>query len=124
MEQEKSTKHKGGRPPKAVKKDQQLAVMCDSEERKIITWKAVNAGLTISEYLRQLGVKGQVESRKSFPKEALQLIGTIHRIAANLNQIARKRNRNEDITALEHLKLDLLLSETKELVQEIKSYLR
>ena len=59
---EKSIDHtynkKGVRPRNAVCRDQQLAVMCTLIERKVIEHKAKDAGLSISEFLREVGLKG------------------------------------------------------------------
>jgi hypothetical protein len=50
MEQQNAqTKNKGGRPKKAVKKDQLLAVKCSLYERKIIEERAKSVNLSISE---------------------------------------------------------------------------
>jgi hypothetical protein len=62
------TKHAGGRPKKPVKRDQQLAVMCTQVERKVIELKAKAANVSVSEFLRTLALKGQVDRwTKSFP---------------------------------------------------------
>jgi hypothetical protein len=125
MELKKSNKTvKGGRPAKVVKKDQLLAVMCDPIERKVIEHKARSAGLTTSEYLRGLGLHGQVGSRKALPKEVLQLTALFNHAAANLNQIARKRNRGEELNAVERMELDVLSGRLKEAAQLVKNYLR
>jgi len=49
--------------------------------------------LTVSEYLRNLGLGSKIDRRqKVLPKEVLAFTGTMNHIAANLNQIAKKRN--------------------------------
>ena len=52
---------KGGRPKKAVTKNQQLAVMCTLSERKLIEEKAKTANMSKSEYLRTIGLPGGPE---------------------------------------------------------------
>src|SRR2546430_9915142 len=90
------TRNKGGRPKKDIRRDEQLAVMCTLVERKAIEYKAKAANVSVSEYLRTLGVKGQVDRKiKTVPKEVLQFNGTLNHMAANLNQVAKKRNREE-----------------------------
>jgi hypothetical protein len=87
---EKKTRHAGGRPKKAVRRDQQLAVMCTRLERKVVQMKAGVAGLSVSEYLRTLALKGKVDARaKALPKEVLLFTATLNHLAANLNQVAR-----------------------------------
>ncbi len=70
MEQvKKYTKNKGGRPQKAVKKDQLLAIKCTMVQRKTIEAKAKMANITVSDFLRQSGLSGENDTRKkSFPK--------------------------------------------------------
>src|SRR5690349_18384634 len=69
-EVKEKTRNKGGRPKKAIRRDEQLAVMCTLVERKVIEYKAKISDVSVSEYLRTLGVKGQVGRKiKTLPKE-------------------------------------------------------
>ena len=121
----KKAKHAGGRPKKAVKRDQQLAVMCTQVERKGIELKAKAASISVSEFLRFLALKGQVDrSVKSLPKEILLFTATLNHLAANINQVAKKRNQGEDLNALERRDLDILTAQVKQLAKDIKSYLQ
>ncbi len=88
-------KNKGGRPPKEVKHDNFIGVKCTLIEKTLLQEKAKTLGLTVSEYLRESGLKGQAVSKiKALPQEVLQLTGTLNHLAANLNQIAKKKKRN------------------------------
>ena len=125
MEKNSAIKYKGGRPKKAIKKDQLLAIKCTLPERKIIEAKASNAELSVSEYLRQNGLNGKIDSRKkALPKEVLQLTGTLNHLAANLNQIARKRNGFDELNAMERALLELQSRDLKNLAVTIKNYLQ
>lgn len=118
-------KNKGGRPKKKIRRDQQLAVMCTIIERKVISFKAKSAGVCISEFLRTLAVNGQLDSRKKkLPGEVLLLTGTLNHMAANLNQLARKRNQNDELNAIERAELKLLSNDVKVLAETIKKYLQ
>jgi hypothetical protein len=115
-------KRKGGRPKKVIKKSEQLAVMCNLIERKIIEANANKLNISVSEYLREAGMKGQVVMKlKTLPKDVLLLTGTLNHIASSLNQIARKRNMNEELNALERAELNVLHTTLKQLAVEIKS---
>ena len=116
--------NRGGRPKKPVKRDRQLAVMCTLVEKTIIAYKAKTVNLCISEYLRNLGVNGKIDMRKkALPVDVLKSIGTLNHIAANLNQIAKKRNSFDELNALERAELQHLSGQFKELAKTIKSYL-
>ena len=126
---EKSTSHtynkKGGRPRKAVTKSQQLAVMCTLSERKLIEEKAKNANMSKSEYLRTIGLSGKIDIKiKALPKEVLFFTATLNHMAANMNQIAHKRNCNDELNAIERAELNVLSQQVKQLVIDIKSYLQ
>ena len=124
-EQRTITRNKGGRPKKAVKKDQILAVKCSLFERRAIEARAKSTNLTVSEYLREIALTGKIDIRqKAFPKEILALSGTFNHIAANLNQIAKKRNSGDELNALERAELKVQSGELKALAVEIKSYLQ
>ena len=119
-------KNKGGRPKKSIKKDQLLSLKCSLIERKVIEGKAKTASLSVSEYLRQMGVKGKIERlEKVIPREVLELTGTMNHLAANLNQIAKKRNSvTEELTILDRVNLKMQSQELKALAAKIKTYLR
>ena len=116
---------KGGRPKKAVTKNQQLAVMCTLIERKLIEEKAQTANMSKSEYLRTIGLSGKIDIRiKVLPKEVLFFTATLNHMAANMNQIAHKRNCNYELNAIERAELNVLSQQVKQLVIDIKSYLQ
>ena len=124
-EQRTVTRNKGGRPKKAVKKDQILAVKCSLFERRAIEARAKSTNLTVSEYLREMALTGKIDIRqKVFPKEVLAMSGTFNHIAANLNQIAKKRNSGEELNALERADLKVQSGEMKALASQVKSYLQ
>ena len=77
MEERKTTtRNKGGRPKKAVKKDQLLAIKCSLYERRAIEARAKSANLSTSEYLREIGLTGKIDRRdKALPREVLELTG-------------------------------------------------
>jgi hypothetical protein len=125
MENEKRNgRNKGGRPKKEIKRDQPLTWKCTLIERKIIEIKARQANCCISEYLRRLVLNAKVETKiKVLPKEILQFTATLNHLAANINQLAKKRNAEEDLNAIERAKLNHLCSEIKGLNEQIKNYL-
>lgn len=117
--------NKGGRPPKPIKCDQKLTVMCTLLERKVIEAKAKIALLTVSEYLRKMRLNGKIVGReKVLPKEVLQFTATLNHAAANLNQLAKKRNGPDELNALERAELQFISGQFKQLVQDVKTYLQ
>ena len=121
----KTGKNKGGRPKKNIRRNLKVTVMCNAVERMVIKHKAKMLGLTVSEYLRKLGYEGQVDRTiKTLPKEVLQLTGDLNHMAANINQIAHKRNRGEELNAMERAELVVLAGKIKEAVIQIKAYLK
>lgn len=119
-------KNKGGRPPKSVKRNRVVALKCASYEQTMISARAKKTGLTVSEYLRDLGLNGQIViTEKVLPREVLSMTGTLNHIAANLNQIAKKRNSVVDeLNAADRASLEFLSRELKQLVLSIKMYLQ
>jgi hypothetical protein len=115
---------KGGRPRKAVKKDQLLGVKCSLVERKVIEYKARENNFSVSEYLRKLGLSGKVDMKmKTLSKDILQFKGTLNHLAANLNQVAKKRNMNDELNPLERASLEHQSKEIKQLVNDIQKFL-
>lgn len=102
-----------------------MALKCTSYERKVIEIRAKSANLSVSEYLRELGLTGKIDRRnKALPKEVLSLTATLNHMAANLNQIARKRNGTDELSPLERAGLKVQSGQVKDLAIEIKNYLR
>jgi hypothetical protein len=119
-----NNKNKGGRPPKEIKRNQVMAIKCTLFERKAIEAKARKTSLTVSEYLRELGLTSKINLRnKALPKEVLSFTATLNHMAANLNQIAKKRNSNDELSPLERAELKVQSGHVKDLAQQIKSYL-
>ncbi len=86
--------NKGGRPKKQEHRDQKVTVMFTCIEVITVRFYAKEMRLTVSEYLRSLGLKRQIDRQvKALPKEALQFTGMLNHMAANLNQAVYKRNR-------------------------------
>jgi len=122
QEQIDHSRNKGGRPKKAVKKDQLLGVKCSLIERKTIEANARFANLTVSEYLRKMGLTGKIEKTEiALPKTVLALLGTLNHVAANVNQIAYKRNRHDVLNALERAKWAQAGQELRQLIIDIRS---
>lgn len=117
--------NKGGRPKKENKRSQQLAVMCTVAERKIIEDKAKLVNNSISQFLRELALQGQVDRKiKVLPKEVLLFTATLNHLAANMNQVAKKRNQNDELNAIERAGLMVLSTDIKNLATEIKNFLK
>jgi hypothetical protein len=124
-QQEKATKNKGGRPRKAIKKDKIIPVKRSSYEKRVIVAKAKSAQVYTSEYIREIALTGKIDRReKALPPEVLQLTAMLNHIAANLNQIAKKRNGIEELNALERGNLKIQSAELKQLAVTIKSHLQ
>ena len=116
---------RGGRPKQAICRDQQLAVMCTQAERKIIEDKAKAASISNSEFLRTLGLKGQVNRKiKVLPREILLFTATLNHLAANINQVTKKRNSLDELNAIERAELNHLSGQIKQLAKDIKNYLQ
>ncbi len=121
----KIARKKGGRPKKLICRDQQLAVMCTVAERKIIEEKAKAASISNSEFLRSVGLKGQIDRRiKVLPKEILLFTATLNHLAANINQVAKKRNSFDELNAIERAELNHLSEQIKQLAKDIKNYMQ
>ena len=118
-------RNKGGRPKKAIKQREFIGVKCSLVEKILLKQKAKTVGLSLSEYLREMGFNGQVVRRtKAIPQEILQFTGTLNHLAANLNQIAKKRNGIEQLDALERAGLEVQSRDLKRLAEAIKNYLK
>lgn len=107
-------KNKGGRPKKIIKKDRFIAFKCTLMECKQIEANAGKFFLPLSEYVRQMALKGAILPKiKTLPGEVLAFTATLNHIAANINQTARKRNGFDELSALERTALSVLAAEIR-----------
>jgi len=119
-----SGRNKGGRPRKTIKQKEVIPVKCSLIEKIMLKQKAKAIGVPLSEYLRQGGLNGQAVSKtKAFPKEILLFTATLNHLAANLNQVAKKRNGIDELNALERADLNVLSVQVKQLAIDIKKLL-
>lgn len=119
------TTNKGGRPKKAIKQNQFIGVRCSLAEKAIIRQKAKSVHLTMSEFLRESGLNGQAVSKtKVLPREVLNLTTTLNQLAANMNQVAKKRNQHDELNTIERAQLTVMVDELKNLAIDIKKYLQ
>ena len=109
----------------ATKKDCFIGVRCTLDEKKLIREKAKEMNQGAGEYLRNLGLNRQIDIQtKALPKEVLLMIGTLNHLSANINQLAKKRNQEQNFSLLEIARLTILAAEVKELASSIKSYVK
>ena len=124
-EAKEKTRNKGGRPKKNIRRDEQLAVMCTIIERKAIEHMAKLANISVSEYLRTIGLNGRVDmKKKTLPKEVLEFKGILNHMAANLNQVAKKRNREESFNVMERDEFMVFCKHIREVIKQIENYLQ
>lgn len=98
----------GGRPPKEPEEKRDKVIKCyvNEAEKEEIEMLAAAAGMTVSEFLRRLGLGTEVEPPAN-PKELKQIRAELGSIGGNINQIAKKVNQGEisDTTETDFRKL-------------------
>ncbi len=123
MQTNKNTKKKGGRPKREAPRNLLLGVRCSSDEKKKIVANSRLLSLTVSEYLRELGLAYYIQPQyKILPKEVLLFNADLNHIGSNLNQIAKKRNGIDPLSDQDKAELLSLKDKLSQLVSFIKSY--
>jgi SAM-dependent MidA family methyltransferase len=122
---EKENKNKGGRPKKAIRKNRTITVKCSSLDKLMIRVNAQTAKMTVSEFLRELGLNRKIDSHiKELPKEVLEMRNRLNQIAANLNQVAKKKNMGEPFNALERAEAAEVCLQVKQTAQSIIDFFK
>lgn len=123
---EQRNQEKAGRPKKDLTRTHRLRVACDKNELLIIQNKAAQVQLTISEYLRRMGVESQIDikQRRVLPKEVLLFTAQLNHLAANINSLSYKNNRGENFNQMEKEGLRLLSQQVQKLANDIKTFIR
>jgi hypothetical protein len=118
-------KHKGGRPKKEIKQNEFIGVKCSVYEKNLLKQKAETAGLSLSEFLRETALRGQVVRQiKALPQEVLLFTSKLNHLAANINQIAKQGNTYNQLTLVEKIDLQALSIKIKQLAIDIKNFLK
>ncbi len=101
-----------------------ITVSCTLLEKRAIQAKAGVTGAKVSVYLREILLNGKADgAKRPLPREVLRLIGELNQVAGNLHQIARKRQNDEDLNAVERAKLIQVAADIHQLAKDIKSYI-
>lgn len=111
-----------GRPEKSDKKDRILALKCSSADEMIIRKNAALYKLPVSVYIRDIAVQHRVQV-KTLPQEVLVFQTRINQTCSLLNQLARKKNKNEQLSAIDRAQLSDLVDELLSIVKTIKPYI-
>lgn len=120
-----SKKNSGGRPKKFIKQNCFIGIKCSSSEKETLQQKAKTSDLSLSEFLREAGLKRQaVSQNRALPKEILLFTATLNHLAANINQVAKQCNTYNQLTAFERIELQMLSMRIKQLATDIKNYLK
>lgn len=115
MENKRKNKSKGGRPTKGEDKlTVSINLKLTSKDYNSLKEKAGKMGMTPTQYAREMTINGGVKSR--FSLEELDLIRKLAGMTNNLNQVAKRINRNEFLQV--GLDLVVLVSKIKELVDD------
>lgn len=122
---EKSKRKPGGRPKSLLPADRKVGIRLTHIQFKLIEAYAIKSEMTISEYMRTMALKGKVELfKRSFPKEAINLISTFNHIAANINNLAHRNNRGDFLTPEDRKRLGEWLNDFIVHRNKLEGYIR
>ena len=109
---------------KSLQKNSSIRVCCNPVEKRYIEARARDAGLSVSVFLREMGLKDFPPKRKTLPAEVLAFNGELAGIAGALELVAKKRLDNEDLDGLQRAELLLRVKELKLLIERVKNFLQ
>ena len=111
-------------PNKANKKNRKISCWCTATEKRYIEIRAREYKFSASEYLRELGLKDYPKREPTLRPEVLAFTGQLYQLAAALWPLTRRRLDNEDLSAFERAKLQQLIREITQLVNDVKGSLQ
>lgn len=117
MEQEKEKKKgKGGRPPKAIRKEVCTGIRFTKAEYFIVKEKAIKARMRYTAYIRQMTLFGTVIARLNNEERSYikQLVG----LANNFNQVSKLAHKEGMLSAI------LLFEKYRTQLDEVLNWLR
>ncbi|MEO7120022.1 MAG: plasmid mobilization relaxosome protein MobC [Ginsengibacter sp.] len=111
ISEERSARHTGGRPKKAVRKEIIKGIRFTKAEYFIVKEKAAKTGTNVGNYIRQVVIHGKIISRLDL--EERNYVRQLTGMANNLNQLTKKAHQ-EDL-----LSVVIFLDKYKNLVSDI-----
>jgi len=90
------TKHKGGRPKVKVRRETHVKVRLTATERFMISARAKDAGMRLSDWIRAAAKAAKVVAR--LKPEDLQIMRMLAGLANNLNQLTKLAHRDGILT--------------------------
>jgi len=84
---DKKPKHKGGAPPKRIRREKGIRVRLTASEHFLISAKAKAAGMVLSSWFRAAAINAKVIAR--LKPEDLRILRMLIGLANNLNQLAK-----------------------------------
>ena len=115
---ENRPKHKGGRPPKRVKRDIILRIRMQPAEIFLIRAKAKEAGMRASSWVRRAAKAAKIAPR--WTPEEMELLRMMTGMANNLNQLARQANMGQLLFIAR--KCDSLMTEIDDALKYLTSH--
>lgn len=115
--QSERAKHKGGAPPKRIRREKGIRVRLNASEYFLITSKAKAAGMVLSSWFREAAINAKVVSR--LKPEDLRIMQMLAGLANNLNQLAKLAHVSGILSIAR--KCDALLIEIDEALKYLNS---
>lgn len=118
----KTSKSRGGRTalPDELKRKPRAMVHMNNAEYSQILEKADKAKLSVSEYLREIGIKGKIQMPDQNPMIRAELLTELSRQGQNYNQITKKINAGYQITSEDKNGLNKLYLTLKSIYDELQ----
>jgi hypothetical protein len=87
-----------GRPPKIIKQEKNIGFFVTNVQYFIIQHKAEQAGVNISDYMRQMAINGQVKTR--WTEEERFLFKKMVAMSNDINQLARNAQKEGAVNTM------------------------
>lgn len=100
METVNRKQKKAGRPAKTIKKEVRACVRFTKYEYYIIKEKSAQAGVKVSEFIRQTAIRSKIIQRLT--SEEVHFIKQLIGMSSNINQVAKVCNRDGLYEAMQY----------------------
>ncbi len=97
---ESSKKKTAGRPVQLTKRESSTGIRLTKAERFIIFQKARRTGMTLTSYIRQMAIRGTVETR--FTDEERQVVSQLVQMSTDIHQLAQVAKDQGILKAMLH----------------------
>ncbi|HEY4290587.1 MAG TPA: hypothetical protein VGN00_25980 [Puia sp.] len=107
----------------SLKKTEIIRVRITSLEKRWLSVRAKQVGLSTCDYIRKLAMAGKLDKDPALPPEVLAFRGQLHHLCGILHPFTQKRLDGDEFNSLERAEIKQIITTVGNILQQLKNHL-